>query len=83
MYYCYVYSVCPSTQLITPCTCNDERIYCGGNTTINLLKIFNSLNINLSDDKKHLREIKLKGLNEFINSYQYLERLSKNEFKFL
>ena len=68
-----VLNVCPKHDLIKPCFCIDDHFRCGGNTTIDLIKIFESLENNLSESEKHLKSFTLK--NTAINE------LRENTFK--
>ncbi len=46
-------SVCPNEDLLYPCYCESDSIYCIGNEYINIKHIFNLLSQKLKDDEKH------------------------------
>ncbi len=50
---------CPKPELLKPCTCNEDVIHCGGNETLHLKLIFQQLNIELEDSKKHFKQFHL------------------------
>ena len=49
--------VCPEPHLISPCVCKEEQspewINCGGNSSIDLIHIFETLKTNLTKSQKH------------------------------
>lgn len=54
-----IWSECPKPEIINPCVCKDEIIYCGGNESINLKIIFNHLSQESTDEKKHFKQFHL------------------------
>ncbi len=52
-------SVCPNEDLLYPCYCESDSIYCIGNEYINIKHIFNLLSQKLKDDEKHFEKFYL------------------------
>ena len=65
-------SYCPPAKLLEPCTCNSGCIYCVGNEDIDLVKIFQTLENNLTKNEKHF--------NEFYLSNTFITELKENTF---
>ena len=59
-----VSSVCPARELIKPCFCEDEGIVCTRNVAIDLVKMFETLDKNLTKTEKHFKRFELS--NDFI-----------------
>ena len=90
-------SICPENDLIKPCFCEDNSIYCTGNYGFDLENIFNSLSKSLSKPSKYfekfllsntaikeLKENTFKDINFgeiFIGSCDNLSLIDKNAFK--
>ena len=50
-----VSSVCPKTDLITPCLCHNDEIHCGGNKVFNLSNVFERMKNGLAQNAKHFK----------------------------
>ena len=52
---------CPAPALITPCTCEQNSIYCNWESDIDLFEIFVKLDQNLNKSEKHFDKFLLKN----------------------
>jgi hypothetical protein len=50
---------CPKPELLKPCTCDKDVISCGGDETLHLKTIFQRLDFELEDGKKHFNKFYL------------------------
>ena len=63
---------CPPGKLHEPCTCNYGHIYCAVKDDIDLVKVFQTLEKNLTKEEKHFKEINL--------SNSFITELKENTF---
>jgi hypothetical protein len=56
---CLTSGTCPQTEVIKPCTCNDDIISCGGDNSYNLKHIFQSISNHSDESGKHFRRFHL------------------------
>jgi Leucine-rich repeat (LRR) protein len=68
----FVYGKCPAADLIKPCTCDTDYIFCGGNIPIDLKNLFHNLSTTLGKDKKNFKAF-------FLNNTT-IEELPENTF---
>ncbi len=68
----FVYGKCPAADLIKPCTCDTDFIFCGGNIPIDLKNLFHNLSTTLGKDKKNFKAF-------FLNNTT-IEELPENTF---
>ena len=68
-----IFCACPNTYLIDPCICLSDWIVCGGNSTYDLVKIFNNLSKNLPNQRKHFKRLTVES--------RGLSQLTDNTFK--
>ena len=66
-------SVCPSPELLKPCVCEDNGIICGGHSDIDLVNIFQTLEMNLNESEKQYKSFSL--------SNTFITELKENTFK--
>ncbi len=50
---------CPNPDLLKPCHCDKDSIFCGGHNSIDLKNIFHNLSSTLKSDKKHFKSFSL------------------------
>jgi hypothetical protein len=50
---------CPNPDLLKPCHCDRDSIFCGGHNSIDLKNIFHNLSSTLKSDKKHFKSFSL------------------------
>src|ERR1700761_6774086 len=65
-------SVCPDSNLLKPCSCIDDSINCGGNGDIDLVKVFQTLEKNLTKIEKHFKK--------FVFYNTFITELKENTF---
>ena len=56
---CNIWCGCPAPALISPCVCKDNSISCGGNSSIDLVGIFEKLDNNLNKSDKSFKVFNL------------------------
>ena len=69
------WSDCPDSNLLKPCSCRLSVIECGGKQDIDLVKIFQTLEKNLTKTGKHF--------NEFYLNNTFISELKENTFSYI
>ncbi len=55
----FILALCPTSEILNPCKCDQNGISCGGNDAFNLKNIFKSIDQKLSGSEKHFERFYL------------------------
>ena len=69
----HILTICPPEELLSPCTCHDDSIYCSGNTYLDLANIFRTMRENDTKIQKNFKMF-------YINN-TFIEELVENTFE--
>jgi hypothetical protein len=53
----HIFGECPKPEILNPCTCVKDNIYCGGSNSTELKNIFHQMSTKLENGKKIFRSI--------------------------